>query len=65
MKSSTVSQGFVRCTSRAKAFLAAYSGKTLNKQRLSVAMGWLAVIIVWSTVIAMSVAVAGFLLGER
>jgi len=65
MKSSGFYEELVRYSYRARTFLDAHCGKTLNKQNLSVTLECLALIIAWSAVSAMILAVAGFLLGEQ
>jgi len=65
MKTSSFYEEFVRYSYRARTFFDAHCGKTLNKQNLSVILEWLALIIAWSAVSAMILAVAGFLLGEQ
>jgi hypothetical protein len=63
MKGITFSRGFVRFPSLGNTFLEA--GKIFDKQRLSPALELSALIVAWSAVMAMSLAVAGLLLGEQ
>lgn len=65
MKGSTFSQGIVRYASQASTFVDSVTRKGSSRVHLSVALEWLALILVWSAVLAMGLAVAGALLGEQ
>jgi len=65
VKSSMFFRDFTRYTSHAHSIVDAYCGKSFNKHHLSVALEGFALIVVWSAVTAMMLAVASFLLGEQ
>ena len=64
MKSPTFSHAFVQYTSKAYKFLSAFTYTVLSRARQSVTVEWLALIIAWLAVMAISLAVVGSLLGE-
>jgi hypothetical protein len=65
MKISRLPQAFIQCSSGAVTFLDASFRKVLNREHLSLTLELSALIIAWSAVIAIGLAVAGFLLGEQ
>lgn len=63
MKGTTLSLGLVRFIPGARTVLEA--GRTFNRQHMSAVLELSALIIAWSAVMAMSLALAGLLLGEH
>jgi len=62
MSLSTFSYDLVRHASHAGEI---FGAKMQSGQRLALAAEWLALIIAWSAVLAMSLAIVGLLLGEQ
>jgi hypothetical protein len=63
MRGTTLFHEFVRRTPAEGSFLE--GRKVLSQQHLSVALEVSALVIVWSAIIAISIAIAGLLLGEQ